>query len=480
MADVFISYAHVDNEKTFDQQLGWIDWFFTTFSTKMRQLCGPVVEVWRDSKIDGNDALTPKIKAEVSAARVLVSIVTPSYLQSTWCGEELRLFCEAQASSGGITVGTKSRVVKVIKTPVDRSLEAALYVDISDFIGYPFFRIRENGKHWEFDPMLGSEARDEFYRQIYELALDTKELLSASVEKKSGLTIFVAEPGEDLSGDVERLRRELRQAGHTVVPEAPYGYGPAYERRVRADIARSDITIHPISASLGPIPESSDRRVVVLQYDLSADVAREKPLQRISWMQAGMRVDGVADEGLRQQLERDESLRICTLEELKTAVETLVKKLNEPPAPVPANATNDRTSIYVVCDGEDAALAGDVGKALVDAGNAVTLPLFEGDETERRGDHEDSLATCDAILVVHGSSTDLWRRTKLRDMKRAFGNGRHKPFLARGLILVGAAVDGQGDMLDPDLIVMRSHGGDLAPALAPFLAALKRNKDTAV
>jgi hypothetical protein len=106
----------------------------------------------------------------------------------------------------------------------------------------------------------------------------------------------------------------------------------------------------------------------------------------------------------------------------------------------------------------------------------VTSPLFDGDEAERREDHDETLCECDAVIIVHASATDFWRRAKLRDLKRAFGQGRRRPFAARALLLLGAAAAGGGDSLDPDLIVLRDGGGSAGPALLdPFLAAVPKS-----
>jgi hypothetical protein len=82
-------------------------------------------------------------------------------------------------------------------------------------------------------------------------------------------------------------------------------------------------------------------------------------------------------------------------------------------------------------------------------------------------------------LILQASATDLWRRAKLRDTRRAFGNGRRRPFLARGLLLADTAAAGAGDTLDPDLIVLRASEGPLSATLAPFLDALRRSKGAA-
>jgi hypothetical protein len=81
------------------------------------------------------------------------------------------------------------------------------------------------------------------------------------------------------------------------------------------------------------------------------------------------------------------------------------------------------------------------------------------------------------VIVLHASATDFWRRAKLRDLKRAFGLGRARPFGARALLLADAA---GGDALDPDLIVVRDAIAlGPAAALAPFIETLQKNAASA-
>ena len=494
VADVFISYSHVDNESaSADDDKGWIDRFELAFSTKLRQLCGATTEVWRDHKIDGSDLLTPTIEDNVRRARLFLSILSQSYLESEWCRTELRIFAQEAESKGGLRVGTKSRILKVLKTPVDQSTEKRAEIDISDVIGYPFFRKREDGKHWEYDPVLGQEAREEFHRQVLELAIDAKTLLDAlkgggaepAAQKKSGVVIYLAQAADDLAGEAERLRRELRMLGHTVLPESPPTYGPEYVANVRADLERAHIAIHPVANRLGAMPEDADRRIVPLQYEIAREAAARKQdtgaeLRRVVWMPPDAKTADLTDAAFRDALDTDAAVRKCTLETIKSAVATLAQQLREPapkPAAAPQPKAEGRTQIYLIADQEDATLAQPFAEYLVAQGHAVTFPLFEGDEAERREDHEDTLRECDAVIVFHASATDFWRRAKLRDLKRAFGLGRARPFAARAMLLAGAT---GGDALDPDLVVVRdATAAGPAAALEPFLETLKKNAASA-
>ena len=242
--------------------------------------------------------------------------------------------------------------------------------------------------------------------------------------------------------------------------------------------------IHPVGKSLGVMPEAADRRIVRLQYELAQEVAARKrdgatELRRVVWMPPDAKTADLTDAAFRDALDSDASVRKCTLETIKSAIATIVQR-REPtpkPAPGPRATAEQRVQIYLIIDQEDAAVAQPFAEYLVGQGYAVTFPLFEGDESEQQEDHEDTLRECDAVLVLHASATDFWRRAKLRDLKRAFGLGRGRPFRARALLLAEAT---GGDALDPDLIVVRDAIA-LAPAAAlePFLETLKKNAASA-
>jgi hypothetical protein len=65
---------------------------------------------------------------------MLISVLTPRYLKSDWCTRELWEFCKAAEQSGGMALDNKSRVIKVIKTPVEN--EDALPSLVKEMLGY--------------------------------------------------------------------------------------------------------------------------------------------------------------------------------------------------------------------------------------------------------------------------------------------------------------------------------------------------------
>ena len=88
---------------------------------RLSQLLGEKPKIWRDPKIQGNDVFDEKIVSSFKDAKVMVSIMSPRYLRSEWCMRELNEFYDAASEAGGVVVGEKSRIIKVIKTPFDLS-----------------------------------------------------------------------------------------------------------------------------------------------------------------------------------------------------------------------------------------------------------------------------------------------------------------------------------------------------------------------
>src|SRR5262245_49676968 len=102
--DVFISFAHIDNETLSKEQEGWIAMLHRALQVRLAQLLGENPEIWRDPKLQGNDAFNQEILSTLLKARVLVSVLSPRYVKSDWCRKELQEFIHAADRSGGVFI----------------------------------------------------------------------------------------------------------------------------------------------------------------------------------------------------------------------------------------------------------------------------------------------------------------------------------------------------------------------------------------
>src|SRR6516164_1656155 len=63
-----------------------LDIFLGTKDQKRR------VSIWMDPALDGNRPLHEGLKAEIDQSALLLVVMSKFYLESSWCGEELKWF----------------------------------------------------------------------------------------------------------------------------------------------------------------------------------------------------------------------------------------------------------------------------------------------------------------------------------------------------------------------------------------------------
>jgi hypothetical protein len=496
MRDLFISYTHTDNLTFSESQRGWVANFHKAVEVRLTQLLGRPSDVfYDDAAMARTSALTPTIKKEVRASKILVSILSPGYIASDWCNTELELFADASSERGGLFVDTQSRVVKAIKLPVDRDLQKRTKVDLSDVLGYEFYRYDPASGPLEFDPDADAASRLEFTKRVSTLAYDICNILKKlgdegeardSVASQSGKVVYVAETTADLADESARLRRTLQQYGHTVLPSAPYPYGRSYAERAAADLARADAAVHLIGSSYGP--EREQRSVLELQYELAGDEMRRRPeLKRLVWSPPEIVPDEERQAAFLARLNDEATLIVTPFEKLKDAVQATL----QPPAAQSgardqrraAEAERLATKIYLIFDASDAANVKELDDWLYEHDYDVMHPIFAGNESDIRQHDERCLVDCDAALLYSGFAPSYWLPQRVMDLQKAFAYGRGAPFMARGVV-IGRGPD--EDRTDKDLfrnksvIKMEMYGGFDAHALTPFLQALVRAQDTAV
>ena len=91
---IFISYAHVDNQPFPGQTAGWVTTLVEHLKNLLDRRFGrrDRYSLWMDPRLTGNEPFTGTIEAALRGAGVIVSILSPAYLESEWCRRELATF----------------------------------------------------------------------------------------------------------------------------------------------------------------------------------------------------------------------------------------------------------------------------------------------------------------------------------------------------------------------------------------------------
>ena len=465
---LFISYAHIDNQPLSPEQQGWVTRFHASLDTVLSTRMGRRAEIWRDAKLSGNDVFSDEILEQLPRAAILVSIISPRYVESEWCLREVREFVQAAERSSSLLVENKSRVIKVIKLPVDT--EDTLPPVVKQVLGYSFFTIGDDQAPIELDPAYGEKLVQGYNLKIAKLAWDitqlVKKLETDSAQPSSGTigpAVYLSECSYDRRDSREALEAELRMHGYTVLPDAEL---PRDEDAYRAEVARHlqkcSLSVHLIGNLYGSVPDGpSQKSVVVVQNELAIAESRRRGLPRIIWVPKGTEPRSAEQQefvrSLHTTAEAQFGADLITddIEAVKTAVREALKRLQKPEAPVRASAASSSKLIYVVCDARDRKETIPLRRLLQRAGFEVEIPVFSGDAATVRQANQELLAQCDAAVLFYGAGDEAWKRTVENDLRKALAYRQDKAPMIRFTYLAAPATEDKAELIDvqePDLI----------------------------
>jgi len=495
--DIFISYAHIDDLSPFGEEKGWIDLLHERLTVLVAQALGYEPKIWRDGhKLQGNDQLDGAISEGVTRSLLLVPVISPRYVQSDWCNREMEAFHAGEATSNGDAAGFRTRIFKVVKTPLPEHLKKLEPEHIRNLIGYQFFgEDQSSGLMTEFSP---DPTDKHYWRMLNRLVADiTKTLIELKHSKAERETIpdtqpvpppsklvYLAETTSDLADDRELVRDELQQRGYSVLPEhkLPLEGIKQTQAAVRSDLARCALCVHLVGARYGSTPEDDPRSVVRLQEELATERAAADPaFLRLIWMPPGLSTPAleISDERQKSFITQLQNRVTAGAELLQTSIEDLktrvIEKLN------PATKTTARVDhrsklkqVYLICENRDRSLVRPIREYLFKQNLEVITWLDEGKADELMNYHRKNLKECDAALIYFGSGDEPWVRKNLEDLEKAYGYGRENDWYASAVYVGSPPNDQKEDFLTHMVPYVIRNFSSFNPAdLSEFVSAVQ-------
>lgn len=492
--DIFLSYAHVD-DRPLDDVKGWVTSLHERLKDRLAMLLGAEPKIWWDQRQQGNQYLVGMIGDRVSNTLLMISVVTPRYVNSEWCRAEVREFCARADRTGGILLGNQPRVFKVVKTPFGPAQEPP---ELGGLLSYDFYEMDANDSLREFRQEIGANKDLKYWAKFEDLAQDIKKALEtarpqrapaaavgAAGDEPLGKKVYLAETTSDLRDERDRIKRELLQRGYYVLPDRDLPLtAPDFEEAVRGHLERSALSVHLIGASYGIVPEGEEERSIVRwQSELAAARGGDAGgVARLVWMPPGLKATGARQQAfvssLRERPDAGAELLETSLEDLKTRI---LEKLNPPAKPKPppgadaaaAEGAGAPTSVYLIHDNRDQEGIKPLDDYLWEQGYEVIKSVGEGEESLVAQYHRDNLLECDATLIYYGQGNELWLRSKLWDLRKAAGWGRTRPMKAKAVYVSAPASSAKQSFRTREVpLVLHNLEGFSPAALRPFVEAL--------
>ena len=453
-SDVLLNYAAIDDQPLFDGRPGWVSQLHRNLEVRVEQLSGEKVAIARLPESALLAVVEGQLPEQFPDVKAMISVVSPPFIKSEICRREVERFWRSAEQGGGGWVNDKSRLLKVLKTAVSAEEFPPTLADIfSPLFGFEFFELdSETGRVREFDETFGPLLKQRFFERVYDLAYDTCQLLKTLRQVRAAGAgapgpgpnqqwVYLAATTSDVQDERDRIRRELLERGHRVLPDAPLPMlSQDVEAAVRQCLEKCTIAVHLLGRRYGVTPEDSSESIPALQLRLTAEQAQRPELQRLIWM-AG--TGEIADERQRAfvlRVQEDPALhrRAEIIEgNLNLLKKDLIRRLSppeeKPKQSAPARAAGGAAKLYLICDAKDEPQVEALEDYLFDQGLEVSLPAFDGEDADAAALHQDNLRTCDAVLVYYGGAPKAWVDIKLRELLKAAGYGREKPIAAQAV-----------------------------------------------
>lgn len=455
-SDIFIHCSQVDDRVVDEGQRGWVSDFKRHLELRIEQLTGEQITACLHAIPAGEPEIDQELIVNLPSVKAMLSIVSPPFAKSSGCRREVESFWEHAIETGGRWVNNRSRLFQVIKSPVDRfDLPAPLSGIFQTLQPFEFFeQDPETGRVRHYDEAFGPIAKQKYFERVYDLSQEVcrvlKDLRSerAHAGSEPGKIIYLAVSSSDVAEDWERLKRELTERGHRVLPDRPMPVGgPEVRVAVQDWLRECDISVHLVGSRYGYIPEEADCSIVELQSRLAADqlgaAGERHPARRYIWMPRRLQAsDHRQQTFIRSILDDEATHRSAEViqDSLENFKDLLLDHLKpKPPArPKPecsSPAAQGPPKVYLLFDPRDAEAVEPIEDYLFNRGIELLTLSPEEDESDMEATHRRHLLICDAVLIFYGHVSRSWVEMKLMDLLQAPGYGRERPFLARFVYL---------------------------------------------
>lgn len=382
IADIFVSFAHVDDQPVANQQQGWITHFTNDLRGELNRRMGRKdnYHFWKDFRLQGNDAVTPEIEQQVRHARTLLILFSTGWLASPWCQKELELFLQSHPDvKGRIFVVELERFRQEDKPPV-----------MQDLLNYPFWRVTDKDRVRQLGYPVPQATDSVYYERLVDLSHDlantlkTLQTSTAQPPEPPKATVYVAPVDYPLYSQRSNLISELKQFGIAALPVAN-----TPDPNIDANLAQCSHFVQLLDANY--------TMGIPCNQHFTAEVAKKPILQ---WRDPKLDYSGGhVPEEQRKLLEGKTVIAAPLADFIRMVREAVLPKPKPPDEEIPK--VNGEKMVFVHAAQEDYARADCVANTLCDKGFSVVLPVYQGKPERIRSSIERGYQRCDVLLMLY-------------------------------------------------------------------------------
>jgi len=455
--DVFVSYAHVDNEPFTGAKKGWVTTLINSLAILLGKKLGRVdaFSLWMDDELRENQTVPFQIIEQLEGSAILVLILSPGYLTSLWCHSELKTFLTKMPQN-------LERVFLIEPYQVERPPELA------PLLSHPFWGLDASGKPQTLGLPKPNPEQFEYYQKLDDLARQLANQLKALKTNliptkttpitHTASTIFLAETPADLEDGRQTIKRFLEQQGIRILPAQNYALANR-QQSLDQDLSESHLFVQLLS-------ETATNEYPQLQYE-RASIAHLPILQ---WRSPTLKLSDVSEPSQRALLETGTVIASSIV-----SFKTLILKKLKITKKIQNKSSAKKKMIFINATYEDIALAHKIKNILKNSSMGYSLPLEVSAATtsaEIRQYLEHNLLACDAVFIIYAKTSIVWVNEQLRYCRRMQGR-REQPFKAIVVYNMSSSQQIPLTVKLPNLYLLESSSSQIDTCLSGFLQSLQ-------
>jgi TIR domain len=408
--DVFVSYAHVDNDPIYPAEHGWVSVLIQNLGNFLAKRLGrrEAFSNWYDQhQLRGNHAIHDHIPEQARRSAVFLAVLSPGYMASDFCQREMQAFVDSHRGMLGERLFIVEHMVLGDRHGIPEPFR--------DVRKYRFYKLDENQVPRTFALPKPLPDEREYFLKIDDLARDIAGQLTAiKPSKKSNPAVLLADVTDDLEFRRDEVARYLDQAGIDVLPSRAYRLvREEFEQSLTTDLA----TFVLFAQLLGPVAGRRPQDVPDGFGWLQLELARRAKLPILQWRSPDLDVSKVELPLQRRLLELD-TVQAMQFEDFKrTIVDNFKHLINRASAPKPEPPSSEPSMIFINADTIDRASADAIKDCLGDRfGWSMPLSLYDGDAKpdELQENMESNLINSEGLFIVYGAVRPAWVTSQLQ------------------------------------------------------------------
>jgi hypothetical protein len=293
--DVFISYAHSDNQRRTADAPSLIDKFVERLSSRLAELIGETPNMFRDTQLATAGRFPDRIREAIDRSTVFVIVITDAYLNSEYCKSELEAIHAAELKSD-LSERAGNRIFKAFLRPfpseqLPPTLRGSMgrHNVLDDLYERPDLQLDTNRSVERLDELASDIAR------VLQVLRRTRPATLSPLQR----TVYLAETTRELRDERDRLKRSLEQQGYLVLPDRELPItATRFKNTVQDYLRRSNISIHLLGQKYGSYPDGGNRSISELQFQFAGERASDPAFSRIIWTRSDAKPESARQKRL--------------------------------------------------------------------------------------------------------------------------------------------------------------------------------------